>query len=125
MPTPDQIAAMPTTPGSIVRARVPFEDESRVRAWELHADGKWWDTYGARRHVAQLRGVTVIHDAGETAAPAATTAWNALGHDAEIRIRGLVYQDDHGIYVTDPGGRRWNLHHDDPVTITPALEVAS
>jgi hypothetical protein len=60
MPTPEQIAAMPRTPGSIVRASVPFE-EDRIRAWELHTDGKWWDTYGARRHVAQLRHVTVVH----------------------------------------------------------------
>jgi hypothetical protein len=71
MPTPEQIAAMPVTPGSIVRAHVPFEDASRVRAWELHGDGAWWDTRGARRHVAQLRGVTIVHvepPAGEVAA---------------------------------------------------------
>jgi hypothetical protein len=61
MPTPEQIAAMPVTPGSIVTAHVPFEGTDRVRAWELHTDGAWWDTYGARRHVAQLRNVTVIH----------------------------------------------------------------
>lgn len=61
MPTPEQIAAMPRTPGSIVTASAAFSD--RVRAWELHSDGAWWDTYGARRHVAQLRNVTIIHTA--------------------------------------------------------------
>jgi hypothetical protein len=69
MPTPEQIAAMPVTPGSIVRAHVPFDD--RIRAWELHTDGKWWDTYGAHRHVSQLRDVTIVHvapAAGEVAA---------------------------------------------------------
>jgi hypothetical protein len=71
MPTPEQLAAMPVTPGSIVTARVPFEDIDRVRAWELHTDRAWWDTYGARRHVAQLRDVTIVHvapTAGEVAA---------------------------------------------------------
>jgi hypothetical protein len=54
----------------------------------------------------------------------AMTAWNALGYTAEIHARGRVELDDTGIHITDPDGRRWNLQHDDPVTIATDTEAA-
>jgi hypothetical protein len=32
------------------------------------------------------------------------TAYDALGHVAEVHLRGTVHQDDAGLYLTDPQG---------------------
>lgn len=58
MPTPEQAPARPTTPGSAVFASA-YLCPGTARVWELHTDGGWWDTYGARKSWEQLRDVTV------------------------------------------------------------------
>jgi hypothetical protein len=59
MATLEQLAALPKTPGSVVRASAAYSP--RVRAWELCLDGAWRDVWGARRTGAQLKDVTVLH----------------------------------------------------------------
>lgn len=46
------------------------------------------------------------------------TAYDALGHVAEVHLRGTIQQDAAGLYLTDTHGRRWNLQWDDTVDVT-------
>lgn len=65
-PTP----VLPVTPGSVALATVPGASHHR-RVWELHPDGKWCDTYGARRSPSQLRDVEILRVAPDLEGSAA------------------------------------------------------
>jgi hypothetical protein len=58
MPTPAEIEAMPTTPGSVIRARA--NGSHQIHAWELGADRRWY-RYNDRRSPGNLNLIEILH----------------------------------------------------------------
>lgn len=58
MPTVEQLAAMPTMPRSVIRARANGSHD--VVAWELGHDGRWY-RFNDRRNPANLNLVAVLY----------------------------------------------------------------
>ena len=64
MPTIEQLAAMPKTPGSVILARA--NGSQQVHAWELDTAGRHWLRFNDRRSPTNLNLVQVLYVAPDT-----------------------------------------------------------